>query len=336
MDSLSLLENTKLSGTLSVLGVPLDLGKETSGTAAGPYRLRELGLFSVMRGIGYSVDDLGSVFCPGREAAEMGDLNLKYLDAILPVMESVAKQVAGEIEKQKKVLVVGGDNTISIGSISGAAKVSDEPVGVIWIDAHADINTHQTTLSGNIHGMPIASLLGLEDSALKNIGGPGQKIKPENLLYIGLRDAEQAELDFIRSLKIAAVTIYDISEQGLTLAFKKISELAGRVGKIWVCLDVDSIDSQFAPGTPMAAPGGLTYRESLALAKFIGKNCPVIGVDVSEYAPYLDENDKTAQLVLELVASYFGGGYGNYSKYMEEEIKKQDVRKNTGSVLTQH
>lgn len=328
MDNLSFLENPKICGELSVLGVPLDLGKDASGTDASPEALRSEGLISILGELGFTVHDLKNIICPRREAATLGDLKIKYLKDILPVLSQTAEVVKREVLAKKKMLVIGGDNTISIGSVGGAADEA-EPLGVIWIDAHADINTNDTTLSGNVHGMPIAALLGLGDKRLTNISFSGAKIKPENLLYIGLKDVDVAEMNFLRQLKVPTVTMLEIAESGLSPAFEKIKILAQRVKRAWVCLDVDSIDGQYAPATPMATSGGLTYRESINLAKFIGKICPVIGVDVSEFAPALDSNHRTAQLIIELVANYFGGEAGWYSRYMNEEIRKQSARKNS-------
>lgn len=328
MDNLSFLENNKLTGRLSVLGVPLDLGKDAGGTDLAPETLRNEGLISMLEETGLVVNDLNNINCPRREAVEIGDLQMKYLDAILPVLNETAGIVKREIGAGKKMLVIGGDNTISIGSVSGAAD-NVEPLGVIWIDAHADINTGATTLSGNVHGMPIAALLGLGHPSLKEISSPENKISPENLVYIGLKDLDAAEINFLRKLAIPAVTIMDIAEHGLHPAFEKINNLAKKVKRVWVCLDVDSIDGESAPGTPMATSGGLTYRESINLAKFIGKICPVVGVDVSEFAPALDDNHRTAQLIIELVANYFGGEAGWYSRYMNEEIRKKSARENS-------
>lgn len=328
MDNLSFLENSKLTGELAVLGVPLDLGKDAGGTDVGPDTLREQGLITILSELGFIVHDLKNISCPAREEATLGDLKMKYLEDILPVLNETAIAVKREIRAGKKMLVIGGDNTISIGSVSGAADES-EPLGVIWIDAHADINIDETTLSGNVHGMPIAALLGLGDRRLVDIAYCGAKILPENLLYIGLKDIDSAEINFLRKLKIPAVTILEMAENGLSPAFEKIKILAKRVKRVWVCLDVDSIDGEYAPGTPMATSGGLTYRESINLAKYIGKICPVIGVDVSEFAPALDNNDRTAKLLIELISNYFGGDAGWYSRYMNEEIRKQSARENS-------
>ena len=326
-DNLSFFETIKKSGTVAVLGVPIDLGKDTSGTHKGPEVLRKVGIASVLKDIGFGVNDLGDVECPIREQAEIGDLKLKYLESIVRISETVAKNVSAELKKKNKVLVLGGDNTVSLGSLAGAAEALGENLGVIWIDAHGDINTHETTMSGNIHGMPIAAALGLGEERLVNLNFKGRKIKPENLVYVGLKDLDQAEIDIIREKNISFVTMLDISEQGLASAFEKIRDLAKRVSSVWVCLDVDSIDKEYAPATPMATGGGLNYRESLYLAKFIGKVCEVSGVDVSEFAPDLDNKNKTATLVVELVANYFGGDYSWYTRYMEEERKKQTKRR---------
>ncbi|MFA6105823.1 MAG: arginase [Patescibacteria group bacterium] len=327
MDNLSFLERPKLNGEISIVGIPLDLGKDSVGTDKGPAALRKEGVSSMLEEIGYKVEDVGDISCPDQTMAEVGNTKAKYLDAIVTVSENIAKVVAEKIKSGKKILAIGGDNTISIGTLSGAGEAFKDDLGVIWIDAHADINTDETSLSGNVHGMPISAALGLGNKSLVGIRSAGRKLKPENLVYVGLKDLDQAEVDIIREQKIASVTMLEIAEQGLAPAFEKIKKLSQKVSKVWVCLDIDSMDEECAPGTPMATRGGLNYRESLNLAKYIGKVCNVAGVDVSELAPDLDSENKTSRLVVELIANYFGGQYSWYTRYMNEEQKKQAKRR---------
>jgi arginase len=325
-DNLSFFEKVKNEGEIAIIGVPLDLGKDSVGTDKGPATLREEGMLSMLEEIGFKVEDLGEIDCPDRTTAKVGETDAKYLDSIVDVSERTSKVVENQLNKGQRVLVVGGDNTISLGTLSGAsASLGD--VGVIWIDAHGDINTDKTSVSGNVHGMPIAAALGLGNDKLVNINFKGRKIKPENLVYVGLKDLDQAEIETIREQKIPNVTMLDIAEKGLAPAFEKITALANKVKHVWVCLDVDSMDEEIAPGTPMATRGGLNYRESLNLAKFIGRTCKIAGVDVSELAPDLDSDNKTSRLVIELVANYFGAEYSWYTRYMSEEQKKQAKRR---------
>lgn len=326
MDNLSFLERPELKGEVAVLGIPLDLGKDSVGTDKGPLAIKEAGLVNTLEGVGLKVFDLGNIECPEKNTAQIGENSaVKYLGPIIKVAEETAHHVAGEIRLGRKVIALGGDNSISIGSLSGASVALQGDIGVIWIDAHGDINTDETTLSGNIHGMPIASLLGLGNKKLCSIYDESQKLKPENLLFIGLKDLDQAEIDIIRNNKIKSVTMLDIAEQGLKPAFDEIKKLSSKVKNIWVCLDIDSMDEECAPGTPMATKGGLNYRESINLAKYIGKICNVAGMDITELCPAMDKDNKTAKLVVELISCYLGSESNWYTEYMREEIKKREV-----------
>lgn len=319
MDNLTFLERPKLSDEVVVLGVPLDLGKVNEGTEGGPKAIREAGLVPVLMELGCRVKDAGDVSCPDRGSVTVGDPKMKYLEPITDIAEKTSTLVEKHVAAGNKVVVLGGDNTISIGSISGASAALKGDIGIIWIDAHGDINTDETTISGNIHGMPIAAVLGLGHSSLVNVNHPGKKVDPQNVVFVGLKDLDQAEIDIIRSNKIPTETMLDIAGNGLRGAFEKISALQSRVSAVWVCLDIDSIDKEYAPATLMATSGGLTYREVTNLAKYIGKTCRVAGIDVSELAPHLDKEHLTAELVVELIAGLLGSESNWYTRYMQNE-----------------
>lgn len=317
IDHLSFFERPRLSGDVSILGIPLDLGKDGSGTADAPQELRKAGLVSILKHLGFTVHDLGDIPCPAHSDVEIGDKKMKYANAILPVLKQAAASVANEIEQKKKVIAIGGDHTIALGTISGAAKSAGKNLGVIWIDAHADANTPETTLSGNLHGMPSAALMGFGHSSMTNLCFEGQKISPENILFIGLKDLDQAEIELIRKERISVITIMDLMRHGFGHVTNNIDELTKRTDSIWVSLDVDGIDREDAPGTLMAAPNGLTRREIIMLTKYIGKTCPVIGMDIVELVPHLDQKNKTISLALELIVNLLGSEYGWYTEYMK-------------------
>jgi arginase len=197
---------------------------------------------------------------------------------------------------------------------------------VIWIDAHGDMMTHKNTLSGNIHGMPSAVAFGVGHPKLTSVYEEKIKVLPENMLYIGLKDLDQAEIDLIREKNITAFTIFDILENSWSPIFAAIKAMAARVDRVWVSLDIDSIDQIFAPATPMVNNGGLTYREITNLARYIGKVVPLAGVDIVEFAPALDVENTTAKLILELIAGLCGAEYGWYQHYMQQEMNKQTER----------
>jgi len=325
-DNLLFYEKRKVLGNISVLGVPLDLGKDSVGTALAPEYLRTCGLQQMCESIGLFYKDLGDVECEDRKNAVMGDIKIKYLDEINRVVEKTAAIVKNEISLGNKMLVLGGDHALSIGTISGASVACDGDIGLVWIDAHGDINTPETSISGNVHGMPVSAVMGLGHHKLTEVLQPGVKVKKENIIHIGSKDLDQAEVDIMRSQQIEVFTIMDIIRHGLNPTMESLSALQKRVRYIWVSMDVDVIDSQYAPATPMATPDGLTRREIINLTKFIGRTNTVIGFDVVEVAPKLDVDNKTGKLVIELAANLLGGEYNWYEQYMKEEEEKQAKR----------
>lgn len=316
LDSLSVLENAVSAGVVTVFDIPIDIGKDNTGTDVGPTTLRQIGLQQMLTFIGADVKEGDEIPCPKREDCKMGDKQAKYLSSIVPVLENTALKVKEEVRQGRKVIAIGGDHTLAAGTISGASVACGGDIGVIWIDAHGDMMTHNNTLSGNVHGMPSSAVMGFGHPDLVNILEPGQKVKPSNMIYVGLKDLDQGEIDLVRSQNLEIVTIVDILVNGLSPVVEKILELQKRVKHIWVSLDLDSIDKEFAPGTPMPNTGGLTYREVITICKFIGKNCKLVGFDLVELCPKLDEENKTAKLCLEIIASLLGKEFNWYSQYM--------------------
>ncbi|MDO8626182.1 MAG: arginase [Candidatus Magasanikbacteria bacterium] len=326
-DSLSFYETKTLAGTVDVIGIPIDIGKDAAGTAEAPKYLRSQGLLKMLAALGFNVNDLGDLDCPQNgESLIKGDKNCKYLEAIAKISEEVAALIASSVKAGHKVVALGGDHSMSLGTISGAAAGTEDELGVIWIDAHGDMNTPETTLSGNIHGMPAAALMGFGHPRLVNILRPGAKVKPANWLFIGLKDLDQTEIDLIRREKLEAVTMLDLATHGLHQVTEKIKALASRVKNIWVSVDIDAIDKEYAPATLMSTAGGLTYREITLIAKYIGRLCPVVGLDIAEQVVTKDIDAKTAKLVFELISNLLGSEYSWYTEYMNAEAKKQAER----------
>jgi arginase len=325
-DSLRFFEHQPTAKAASILGVPLDFGKDSTGTDGAPEYLRNSGLLNMLKSINVPVTDLGDVACPKRESLEMGDKRAKYLEPIAKILSGVCDTVQQEVGKGQFTIALGGDHTIAIGVISGAVAALPGDTGVIYIDAHPDANTPESSLSGNIHGMVTTALCGEGPDALINLGKAGAKIKHENLLFLGVKDFDQAEIDWIRARKITAVTPLDVVQHGLDPIFKAISELSKRVKNVWVSFDIDSMDHQFAPATPMSTAGGFTFREIHAISKYIGKVCRVAGTDIVECMPTGEEHNKTAFTVTTFVANLLGAEYSWYTSYMEEEQRKQAQR----------
>jgi arginase len=301
---------------VSLLGVPLDLGAENLGVDVGPQAFRYQKLIEKLEPVGFKVEDVGNVECRDRADLNSGNPRMHYLEEILRVNGEVAKVVEQAISQQKKMIVLGGDHSINLGAVSGASVALNGQLGLVYLDAHGDMNTDETTLSGNVHGMHLASLLGFGAAELKNLHGEKVKIAKENLVHIGGSDFDQAELDLIKDENLTAFTLFDLLSQNLGPLLKMIDNLAERVPNIWVSLDLDVIDQVYAPGAGMPNAKGLTYREIATIAEYVGQKCNVVGIDVVEYNPLQDQDNKTAELGIELIAKFFGKDYSWYTNYM--------------------
>jgi arginase len=306
-------KDDKIQATL--IGVPLDLGAENLGVDIGPQAFRYAGLVKKLTNVGFDITDYGNVACRDRKDLKSGNPRMHYLEEIVRVNEETAEAVEAAAKEGQKIIALGGDHSINLGVVSGAASVYDR-LGLIYLDAHGDMNTDETTLSGNVHGMHLASLMGFGAKELKQVHGTNVKIPKENLLHIGGSDFDQAELDLIEREKLDAFTLFDLLSQNLQPLWERIDQLAARVPNIWISLDLDAIDQMYAPGAGMPNAKGLVYREIATIAEYIGKQCNVVGIDVVEYNPLQDENNKTAELGIELIAKFFGKNYSWYTNYM--------------------
>lgn len=312
-DSLSFYEQAIQSDPITLISVPLELGSDERGLAEAPKYLYEHGLEKVLASLGREISEAVIIPSPKpRLVASAG--RMKYVEEIA----SVAKRVSEVVEKAAKrgntVIALGGDHSIALGSIAGAA-AAHRSMGVIYIDAHPDCNTDETTISGNVHGMVTSAMMGVGHPILTDIAK--RKIPPEHFLFIGLKDMDEAEIEFLRSRSIPCITMLDIIERGLLPAITAIDALARKVDTVWVSLDMDAIDQAYAPGVGLASPDGLTRREVMGLAQYIGKACRIAGLDISEIVPAKDRDHKTAALALELLARLLGGEYTWYKGYMD-------------------
>jgi arginase len=299
-----------------LIGVPLDLGAENLGVGMGADTLRYQQIIPKLATAGFTVTDTGNVSVKARRAVPTGDPKLRRLDEIIRVSEETAKRTDEAVRAGRKAIVLGGDHSICLGAVAGASAAVQGNIGLIYFDAHGDMNTDETTMTGNIHGMHLASLMGFGAPALAQVYGEQVKVSKENLLHIGGCDFDQAELDLVARENLTTFSMLDLMSHGLAPLFPLIDALASRVDNIWVSLDLDSIDATYAPGAGMPNQKGLLYREIAAIADYIGKKCNVIGVDVVEYNPLQDEQNKTAELAIELIATYFGKEYSWYTHYL--------------------
>ena len=305
-----------------MLGIPLDLGAANLGVDIGPNAFRYQRIKDKLEGSGLSIEDLGDITCNPRKNLQIGNPKLKYLEEIVRVSGEAAEKVFNTIKKKNKIIALGGDHSISLGAISGASAALKGDLGLIYCDAHGDMNTDKTTLTGNIHGMHLASLLGFGDERLTSIFNTSIKISKENLLHIGGNDLDQEENKFIEKENLKCYRIFDILSDGLGPLFSLIDKLQSQVANIWVSLDLDVIDSVYAPGSGMPNRAGLTYREIAAIAQYIGEHCSVVGLDVVEYNPLRDIEGKTAELGIEIIAKLFGHNYSWYTNYLEQNKLK--------------
>lgn len=306
-----------MSKNLAIIGVPTNLGANNLGANLGPDGFRGKDLIAKLSSVGLAVTDYGNVACKERKDAARGSHSrLRYRDEIVATSLQTATVVHKAVQAKAHPTVLGGDHSVLLGAFAGAATSVDEPIGLIYFDAHGDMNTHETTPSGNIHGMQLAALMGFGDEALVNVVRPGAKVKPEHVLHIGGSDLDQAEKDLIAQHNIRTYTMLDIVKHSFGPLFPLIDELRSKVKHIWVSLDLDSIDALYAPAASMPNKKGLLYREVTALTQYIGETCDVLGMDVVEYNPLQDEQGKTAELAIELISQLYGENYDWYSDYM--------------------
>lgn len=269
----------------------------------GPSAARYACLQAKLERLGHHVHDEGNVSVPNPEEP-VAKSGIKRLKTVATVCENIF-QIAREcVTKDEFSIFIGGDHSISIGSISAAAY--DESVGVIWIDAHADFNTPETSPSGNIHGMPVAVLTGEGPNELVNIGKPSAKLHPTQIVQIGIRDLDNLERDRLAQSGIHVFTMRHLDELGMAAVARQALDRLRHLRRIHVSLDMDSLEPDEAPGVGTPVPGGLSYREAHLLMEILGDSGRVQSVDVVEINPILDERNKTAELAVELVASLLG------------------------------
>ncbi len=289
--------------TIRVIGVPMDLGQSRRGVDMGPSAIRHAGLHERLRRLGYVTEDAGNVDIPERATLSLQP-DRPFLSAVVDAC-AVAYEAAREaIAADRFPIFLGGDHSIAAGTVGGVGEAGD--IGLLWVDAHADANTPETSPTGNIHGMPLAALLGLGSSALVDVGRPGPKLTYDRIALIGLRDLDQGEQDLLRSNGVAAYTMTHIDEHGVGDVTRRALEHLGGLERLHVSFDLDVVDPLEAPGVGTPVPGGLTYREAHLLMEVISRDGRVRSADIVEVNPILDEHNRTAEMAVELVASLLG------------------------------
>ncbi len=295
-----------MSSQINLIGVPMDFGQDLRGVDMGPAAVRYTGLIPRLRHLGHTVRDRGDIIIPIRDDAVQEVVQeKKYLEEITRICESIYTLGHQVVKEGDFPLFVGGDHSIAVGTVAAVTR-QDEPMGLIWIDAHGDINTPDTSPSGNIHGMPLAILMGDGHKALVNVGWPGPKIQPENVVMIGLRDLDTVEKKRLKHSGITVFTMRDIDEQGISSVANKAVMKFAHLKRIHLTVDMDALDPVEAPGVGTPVPGGITYREAHLLMEILADSKKLTSMDLVEINPILDVANKTAGLAVELTLSALG------------------------------
>ncbi|MCC6318565.1 MAG: arginase [Gemmatimonadaceae bacterium] len=297
--------------SVRLIGVPMDLGASRRGVDMGPSAVRYTDLRDRIEKLGHTVDDAGNIAVPFREDAAKGaQRGARYLGAITEVCVDVAAHVREALQAGQVPVVLGGDHALAAGSVAGAAAhlaTRDQRLGLVWIDAHGDLNTPATSRSGNVHGMPLAALLGNGDRAMAGIAGSSGAVKPGQVALVGLRDLDQSERAHIGKWNLAAFTMRALDERGVRAVMEEAIAIASRdTGGIWVSFDMDVIDPDEAPGVGTPVAGGMTYREAHLAMEMLADTGRIVGIDLVEVNPVLDEHNRTAEIACELILSALG------------------------------
>ncbi len=295
---------------IRVIGVPLDLGQSRRGVDMGPSAVRVAGLEARLEGLGHVVEDAGNVSVAIAEQKKVGDQSAKYLKEITETCTKAAELVIRTLDSHMVPLVLGGDHSVAAGTVAGVAEFyrrQNQKIGLIWIDAHTDINTPESSPSGNVHGMPLAATMGMGPAELANIFNFSPKVRPENCVLVGVRDIDAVEKENVRRAGIGVFTMRDIDERGMRTVMEEALRLAGRgTAGYHVSLDMDWIDPEDAPGVGTPVRGGATYREAHLAMEIIADHGRMLSFEIVEVNPVIDEHNRTADLAVELALSAFG------------------------------
>ena len=295
---------------VDITNVHLDLGAGRRGTDMGPSAIHVAGLVSRLTAMGHSIDSISSIGTQSYEGGIVGNSTARFLSHIETVCLILKKKVVRSMEQGHFPLVLGGDHSQAIGTISGISsvlKAQGKQLGVIWVDAHTDMNTPETTPSGNIHGMPLATLLGHGHPSLTALNGIEPSLLPENIAIIGARDVDMAEVPLVKELNVRVYTMSELDRRGAATCFEEAMKLVGRnTDGIHLSFDLDGVDPREAPGVGTPVPGGLSLRESHLICEMLCESKQLIGMEMVELNPTLDTANQTGQLAVWLIQSALG------------------------------
>jgi len=295
---------------IAIIGAPLDLGQGRRGVDMGPSAVRVANLNGRIASLGYTVEDLGNVEVAQPETAQEGNSRAKYLTEIAATCTRLGAMVDQALSRGRLPVALGGDHSVAIGTTSGVSRyfhARNQKLGIIWLDAHADMNTPESSPSGNVHGMPLACIVGLGPPELTQLFGYAPKVDARNAAIVGLRDVDQMEKPHVRESGLRAFTMRDLDERGLRSVMDEAIHLAcdGTAG-FHLSLDMDFVDPQDAPGVGTPVRGGVTYREAHLAMEMICDSGRMVSMEVVEVNPVIDEVNRTADLAVELIMSGLG------------------------------
>jgi arginase len=291
------------SKTITVVGIPMDLGQSRRGVDMGPSATRYAGLDAQLRRLGYTTENLGNLHIPDRDTLPT-DGGVAVLEAAADACARIYQDARAAVARGSFPLFLGGDHSLAVGTISGVTE--QEPTGVLWIDAHADMNTPETSPSGNLHGMPLAALLGYGRPELVDVGRPGPKLDPGDVVLLGTRSIDPGERELIRRTGVGIYTMREIDERGVSVVVREALVRLAHRQRLHISLDIDVLDPTEAPGVGTPVAGGLTYREAHLLMEMIAESERVASAEVVEVNPILDNGNRTARLACGLISSLLG------------------------------
>lgn len=296
--------------TVAILGAPLDLGTGRRGVDMGPSALRVAGIGPRLAALGYRVEDLGNVGVEQQESTRPGPRSARFLPAIAATCRDLAGRVKGIVEARQIPVVLGGDHSLAVGSVSGVAaafRARGERIGLLWMDAHTDMNTPRTSPSGNVHGMPLACLVGTGPRELTRMFDYAPKVLPRNVALVGIRDVDLDERPLVRKSGVRVFTMRDIDERGMKAVMAEALAAANdSTAGFHLSLDMDGVDPREAPGVGTPVRGGFSYREAHLAMEMICDTRRMVSMEVVEVNPVIDEANRTALLGVELALSALG------------------------------